>query len=340
MQFPSGSGLFLLCASLLSLSMRVSTAAAEPQFPLVLSSPAELIPFGILIRPPGDTRPIPSNFNTRCYDGTDISSGEPEFLISDQLMSDYRAKGFTRESLCMGLASRTAYDPESGRRLPTYILRDQARIVSALEEKLAEARSGGSIPAFDNLDEFAAAVDAVKREDFSRFSQQQYYDLFTSDRGHTWERPLVVPDCYKNATPYLDCDFEFGVSKGKPYRDKKKAREFGIALDKQLKDALASGRPLGLAQPGADEIMFLKQELPNGLYEGQPDAVKVPQSLMSWDESVDWIMVSKALPRGYGYTFKGLRFPDGAFTLTSVVPQKSSKKVEPQTVMDVIKSFF
>jgi hypothetical protein len=240
----------------------------------------------------------------------------------------------------MGLASRTAYDPETGRRLPTYILRDQQRIVRGLEERLAEARNGGSIPAYDTVEEFAAAVDAIKREDYSRFSQQQYYDLLTSDRGLTWERPLVVPNCFKNATPYLDCDFKFGVKKGRPYSDKKKAREFGMALDKQLKDAIASGKPLGFAQPGASEVMFDKKELPNGLYEGQPDAVKVPEALMNWDESVDWIMVSKALPRGYGYTFQGLRFPDGAFTLTSVVPQKSSKKVEPQTVMDVIKSFF
>ena len=333
-------GVSLLCATLLALQIS-SSRAESPKFPVVFTSPSELVPFGILIRPPGDTTPVPSNFNTRCFDGGDMMSGEPEFLISDQMMADYRAKGFTRESLCMGLSSRTAFDPESGRRLPTYILRDQQTIVHGLEESLAEARGGGSIPTgFDSVEAFAAAVEAIKREDFSGFSEEQLYDLLAANRALTWERPLVVPTCYKNATPYLDCDWKFGVGKGKPYGDKKTARDFGAAIDRQMKDAIASGKPIAFAQPGASEVAVSKQDLESGVYEGQSDAVKVPKALLNWEKSIDWIMVSKGLPRGYGYAYNAFRFPDGAFTLNSVDPQKSSKKLDPQGLLDVIKSFF
>ncbi len=331
--------ILILCAAFLAIP--VSLARAEPKYPIVFTSPGELVPFGIFIRSAGDTSPIPSNFKTRCFDGSDIMSGEPEFLISDQMMAKHRAKGFTRDSLCMALSSRTTFDPETGRRLPTYILRDQKAIVRSLEQRLDDARGGKSLPTgVETVEAFAAAIESFKREDYSKFSKDQLYELLAAERGLTWERPLVVPSCYKNATPYLDCDWKFGVGKGKPYGDKKTAREFGTAIDKQMKDAIASGKPLVNAAPDAGEMAFSKFELESGLYEGQPEAVKVPKVLREWEKSIDWIMVSKGLPRGYGYAYQAFRFPDGAFTLNSVDPQLSSKKLKPQSLLDIIASYF
>ncbi len=227
--------------------------------------------------------------------------------------------------------------------MPTYILRDQAQVVRELEASLEESRGGASTPpGFDTVEAFAAAVDAVKRGDYSGLSKEQLYNLLNANRGLTWERPLVVPACYKNATPYLDCNWKFGVGQGKPYPAalKQWASQIGAAIDKQLKDFIASGKPFAFAQPGATEQVISKQDLLNGIYEGQPDSVKVPEALLVKDKSIDWLMVSKGLPSGYGYTFMGFRFPDGAFTLNSVDPQKSSAKLDPKGLLDVIKSFF
>ncbi|MCC7252845.1 hypothetical protein [Hyphomicrobium sp.] len=330
----------VLCAILLSAP--VSSALADPpEFPVVFTSPSELVPFGILIRPVGDTTPVPPDFNTKCYEGTDLLPGEPELFVSDKLMANHRAKGFTPETLCMGLASGTKFDPETGQRLPTYILRDQQTIVRGLEEQLAEARGGGSIPVFDTVEEFAAAVDAIKQEEFTRVDQEKLELLLDPDRGLTLERPFVVPPCYKNATPYLDCNWKFGAIKGAPYPNSLKqwASTFSKALDKQMKDAIASGKPLAFTD-STSEIAVAKQDLLNGLYDGQPDAVKVPANILEKDNSIDWIIISKALPRGYGYAFYAQRFPDGVFSVNSIDPQKSSKKLEPEGLLDKILSFF
>lgn len=319
----------------------LSVRAAPPQFPVVFTSPADLVPYGLFYRPQGSGGRPPANFKTQCFDGGDMLSGEPELFISDELFDRYRAMGFTRDSLCIALSSRATFDPETGRRLPTYILRDQQRIVAGLEDKLREARDGGSLPSgYDSVEAFAVAVAAIKREDFGQFSQEQLYDLLAADRALTWERPLAVPPCFKNATPYLDCEWKFGVTKGRPYREAEKARAFGNAIDRQMKDAMASGKPLGHATLGASEVVLDKFEVRAGAYEGQPEAVKVPEDMWEWEKAIDWIMVSKGLPRGYGYGFLAFRFPDGAFTLNSVDPQKSAEKLDPKSLLDIIKSFF
>ena len=42
--------------------------------------------------------------------------------VSHERLVRYRNKGFTLDSLCLGLMSSTLFDPETGKRLPTYIV--------------------------------------------------------------------------------------------------------------------------------------------------------------------------------------------------------------------------
>src|SRR5260370_24276062 len=46
------------------------------------------------------------------------SSGNAKLSVSDRLLEYFRARGFTLESLCLGLSSKVRFDPESGMQLP------------------------------------------------------------------------------------------------------------------------------------------------------------------------------------------------------------------------------
>ena len=53
------------------------------------------------------------------------SAGNARLTISDQLLERFRARGFTLESVCLGLSSRVRFDPESGRQLPLAAVDEQ-----------------------------------------------------------------------------------------------------------------------------------------------------------------------------------------------------------------------
>jgi len=54
-------------------------------------------------------RPFPNS----CQD-----AGNPNLSVSNDLLQHFRGRGFSLESLCLGLSSRIHYDPETGRQLP------------------------------------------------------------------------------------------------------------------------------------------------------------------------------------------------------------------------------
>ena len=70
-------------------------------------------------------------FQNKCY----IVGESPRISMSNEFLARFKSRGFTLESACLGLDSETRYDPETGRRLPTYIFVD----------KDAVARGNGSI---------------------------------------------------------------------------------------------------------------------------------------------------------------------------------------------------
>jgi hypothetical protein len=122
--------IFAAATSVVSgVSVRPALAGPDIQYPLVFTSVSDLEKLGLSQQWPiiydtgiqNNTLPKPG-LPIGCY----LYAGPATralISISEEFLARYKAKGFSRESLCMGLASRALYDPETGRRLPTYILR-------------------------------------------------------------------------------------------------------------------------------------------------------------------------------------------------------------------------
>jgi hypothetical protein len=108
-------------------SMGLPYAVQAADYPVIFTSSAELRKLGIAVAF-GD-RPAP--FKNKCY-----SYGDGGYLISmsDEFLSRFLSKGFTLESACLGLISETHYDPESGRRLATYMIVDREMIKQRSDE--------------------------------------------------------------------------------------------------------------------------------------------------------------------------------------------------------------
>jgi hypothetical protein len=77
----------------------------------------------------------PKPFQNKCY----IVGESRRISISNEFFARFKSRGFTLESVCLGLDSETRYDPETGRRLPTYIFVDMeavARGDGSIEENM------------------------------------------------------------------------------------------------------------------------------------------------------------------------------------------------------------
>lgn len=107
--------LALLCVAL---ALHTPAAVAKAPLPFEPASPSELRQIGIALdlewldqskrvrMKPGDELPFPN----RCFGGM--------VTVSDELLNQFRAQGFSLTSLCIGLAaSNMAFDPETGNPL-------------------------------------------------------------------------------------------------------------------------------------------------------------------------------------------------------------------------------
>jgi hypothetical protein len=115
----------LFAVAFSSASLPCQAQAAD--YPVVFTSPLPLRKLGIAIAFGEPVKP----FNNKCY-----YYGDGGFLISisDDFLSRFLSKGFTVESTCLGLISETHYDPETGRRLATYMIVDPAAIKQRSDE--------------------------------------------------------------------------------------------------------------------------------------------------------------------------------------------------------------
>jgi hypothetical protein len=120
-------------------SILLGPALKAQEFPVVFDSPAKLRQLGIAMNFGKQVPPL----KNKCY-----YYGDGGYLIStsDEFYSRFKKRGFSIEAMCLGLISNTHYDPETGRRLPTYILVDRA----ALKESM---RRGGDADAGTVTDE-------------------------------------------------------------------------------------------------------------------------------------------------------------------------------------------
>ncbi len=335
--------IFHFAAAVAYLSLFTS-AHAEPgiEYPIVFTEPEQLAEFGIEIQDAGvvDGKGGVPAFPNKCYDLNSGSFGYRPISISDALLERYRTKGFTLETLCIALVSQARFDPETGERLPTYVLRDDANIDQALDaDAVFLVKDELIVPGiFPNAEAVTEAIKAFKRRDYEALNEKQTEALVKNYSLMTWEQPLAVPPCFKNGTPFLDCKWRFGLRKGKRTSDAdiRRIRDTGLAIDRQMKAAIASGKPFGyeggpqatagyLSRKGA--IRSFTEELDPG---ASAD-LQTLKALLDKDTDLTWFDVSADLPRGYALALFAQQNPDQAFS-PGALKSKTFKKLSKDSI--------
>ena len=102
-------GFVFVMGVMVSATVGPALAQAPPTKPTVFKTYEELLPLGIAF----DER-VKQGYPHKCYSYGD---GSTPISISDALLARYKARGFTLESLCLGLISEARFDPESGKAL-------------------------------------------------------------------------------------------------------------------------------------------------------------------------------------------------------------------------------
>jgi hypothetical protein len=95
-------------------------------YPVKFGKNADLKKMGISIAGYGKDASTVNQFATRCY--YYYGDGGYDISISDAYLAGAKTRGFSRRSLCMALVSEAKFDPETGRRLPTYIIGNLAKL--------------------------------------------------------------------------------------------------------------------------------------------------------------------------------------------------------------------
>jgi hypothetical protein len=319
----SRGGLALLtCLVMVSHAL---AAAGEPaiDYPVVFTSNSELEGLGLSLDwpPPKliDALKLP-RFPNGCY----LYRGrDRDHLISmsDEFLARHIARGFSRESLCMALVSEARFDPETGQRLVTYVLRNDETLDRHLDslssDRISPQQLGDLVPGvFSSKVELAQAVAVVRKREFSALTDDQIA-MLVPDGLHSFELPLEVPDCFKNGTPLLDCRWTYGLKSGRKLSAKAptKYREAGELIAQQIQQHIASGagqRPYATGDPYARDTPANRSyttidRLVRTAAHGTPDTwpyvltLNVPDDTAEWCEPVAWYATSPALPRGYGY---------------------------------------
>lgn len=320
-------------------------AGSNINYPIVFTSPLDLAKVGMQIRGAGeaDGKSSVKPFKTLCYDHGGQSLAYAPISISDALLARYRAKGFTRETLCMALVSQARFDPETGKRLPTYVFRDDAAVSEALASDAGDMADDPDIvpKIFRNKQALRDAIANFNVGAYDRLSIAETRALVTRTNPFSEEQPLAVPACFKNGTPFIDCNWRFGLKQGKKFSPDKTRfiRDIGAAIDRQMKDAVAH-RNLLPPKPGDREPYLERvgnfQGIRDGIYEGQPESVRVPEALMNQEESIAWYDIDPVLPRGYGYALYARQPADPAFSLEALEPSRNSSRFDPERILKAI----
>jgi hypothetical protein len=115
--------------------------------------------------------------------------------------------------------------------------------------------------------------------------------------GFDNEFPLNVPLCFRNGVSYLDCDFKFDTWWGGKLDRRQLAenRQFAQRIDAMIRALIQNYRLSGAFwRLNMDQSRF-----PEGLHGVVGNVVGTVY---------EWILASRALPRGYGYALHG---PEG-----------------------------
>ncbi len=153
---------------------------AEESYPIVFNNGNDLKKLGIALWNYGKV-PIGNGFPNKCYYYGD---GHNSIEVSNDYLTRNAARGFSLNSLCLALQSPISFDPETGDRLPSYIVADTQQLKKNYE--------------------FAKREGLLKKG-----------EKFDAEAGVLSETlPLYVPNCFKRGLPYHDCNFVYDVRDG------------------------------------------------------------------------------------------------------------------------------
>jgi hypothetical protein len=229
----------------------VGPMAQAQQFPLIIDSPSKLRQVGLSF----DVGEPP--LKNQCYE---YGEGGHLLSTSDEFYEHFKQRGFSVQAMCLGLVSNTHYDPETGRRLPTYI---------------------------------------VVYRDLYAENMRQYREIRDSGVVSD-ELPLDLPDCFKNANPYTDCQFRFGRITGKQLTAAQSDayKRLGAAIDK-LMEVKTKGVP-ATEQFWSEGDDFRKGFRQTSGHAAIDVSEAFPEDLRRFSSTSFWVR-STSLPRGYGY---------------------------------------
>jgi hypothetical protein len=241
----------------------LNNAAASDEYPVVFLSYDAVEPLGISL---DYERP----FQNKCYH---YGSGGYHLSISNDVLSRFTRRGFSVQSVCLGLVSGgNRYDPETGRRMPTYVIFDKP----AMEGKYTEGWRQQGIE-----------VTPGPEEDYI-----------------SEELPLDLPDCFKNGNPYTDCVFRFDRITGKlltPEQTNMFAR-LGTTIDKELRKE--TGPVVDGFYDSDDESEEVRGFRRSGDFAdyvfADPKLKRLLFGKKGYSNGSFWAR-SASLPRGYGY---------------------------------------
>ncbi len=324
---------------------QLAIAEDTPPYPVVFTSPEDLEQTGLSVRFFPDPENISQQpkpvFPNACFEVQD--EGGYYLSVSDAFLAHYTAKGFTLHSLCLALVSQAHFDPETGERLPTYIMRDPQGERRQLEHVLKTFDESASewsdyIPnPYKNKAAFKSAIQkAVAGYQRGGYDLVPPKAILPNDGLITDELGIAVPDCFRNATPYLDCTWRYGMKSGRPtsLALQKRFKAYGESLDRQILDYIQNGNP-GVKTSEGEEHFPAQRGLYLGgwrynwfvkdadgstygeLYEGQPDTFAIPAPLI---ENIDYtfFVAHPGFPRGYGYALCATGEKDSAASYASI----------------------
>lgn len=118
----SQAALALICAAYVGLSLgsdglTAAAATTRSAFPLIFYPADTVAQTGLAV---DDYEASGTTFETGCYQF--FQGGPVTISISAEFLAYYRQQGFSRRSLCMALISGIRFNPETGRRLASYVV--------------------------------------------------------------------------------------------------------------------------------------------------------------------------------------------------------------------------
>lgn len=284
----------------------VDLAAAEIRFPIVFTSNDDLAKFGISIVPN-------SAMLHQCYY---YGEGGQLIRVSHELLLRYSERGFTLNSLCLGLMSSSLFDPETGKRLASYIVVDPKALASGKIDDI-DATYEHPLELPQCFHRALVYSDCVFNYD--RLTGKRLSELNTASFR---QLGLALNNAFQQAIDQrIFCNWPYCTER----------RTDGLAPG-----SLAAG---GYSAPATcNNAGYLEEVIKTTFVE---HGINVPKTVLD-DTHLSCFDVSINLPAGYGYTMDadGTASPSLSkeFLREAIDPTRRFSQIDPKALTELIKT--